>query len=337
MNTKKIAAIVSACAVLMMSACVSEKPDNSTVSTVSTDIKEETSVSSAESGSESTRESITKPAEISIPDEFSRIARLDSIPGYINENIDYYTGTLEAILRLYYLGILDGSINSSTFTPKTVDDEIPGKSSSAEYRLYCSEHISVGGALEYYTTDSTDENYLEMYNGLLPYLCNDMEGHIFLYSESSDKTVLQMNSYDEPVRHIFRYADNTKLEYELLKYVSDRLNEAAGSYYSGIKTKKILSGTMIQKYTSDVLPTPATDDKVALQLADASTLGGAMEYICKYKQFSPLITKLGYDSSGVIYPMSDKSKSDLKCFSNSNITAQSIRGGVPPLSTRAPK
>ena len=313
MNKTKIAAIITACAVVMMSACVSENTDNSTVST---DINEETSVSVAESNSESKEESITKPVEVSVPDEFSRIAKLDSVPGYISENIEYYTGTLEAILRLYYLGILDGSINRATFTSKTTDDEIPQKNASAEYRLYCSEHISVGGALEYFTIDSTDENYLEMYNGLLPYLCNDMEGHIFLYSESSNKTVLQMNSYDEPVRHIFRYADNSKLEYELLKYTSDRLNEAVGSYYSGIKTKKILSGTMIQKYTSDVLPTSTTDDKVAVRLADASTLGGAMEYICKYKQFSPLITKLGYDSSGVIYPMSDKSKNDLISFSN---------------------
>ncbi len=258
--------------------------------------------------------------------EFSIIAKLDELPDYMTDNPDIYTKLLGNIMKLYYTGIVNGRIHSDNFTPERTKDVLPPPNASAEERKKAADYCTIGGALEYYSLDGTEIDYYELYNGCLPYFCNDREGNIQLIDNVSTDNIWQITDYDEILRYIFKYANTEKLEADAMAFIATELNNACINYYNGIKTQKIKDGDFIQQYTHDTLPNEYTTPEPALGLAKHATLGGAMESIGKYRQFSVCIKKLGANDTHKIYPMSDSSQNDLKVISSVNMTMAELYG-----------
>ncbi len=277
---------------------------------------------------ENTQSSVMKyPSD----EEFSMIAKQDELPDHIKSNSQHYTKQLSNILKLYYSGLISGVINTDTFTPQKSQDAIPAKNATAEERKNAAYDCTIGGALEYYDLDSTDIQYYEVYNGCLPYFCNDKNGNIYLLEDAeklqdrwSFDSIWQTTTYNEPLRYIFRFANPDTVEQDALDFMASELSSACRTYYEGIRNLSIQQSDFVQQYTHDQLPSQQTSKEAALGLAKYATVGGAAEYIGKYKQFVPYIQKLGYDSSHQIHPMYDKNHSQLKAFENAEMTMSEL-------------
>ena len=279
----------------------------------------------------STAESLEEPEESeqsekyeSSFEEISVIAKLDELPDYISDNSEHYTKLLSNILKLYYTGVINGRIHSGNFVPQRAKDVLPSENDTAEKRKEYADYCTIGGALEFYSTDSTDFNYYEIYNGCLPYFSNDKNGNIYITENISMDSVWQLTDYDETMRYVFKYCNPDKLEKEAMAFISSEINSTCKNYYNGIKEGTIVKNSFAQQYTHDTLPDQYTAPEPRLGLAKHATIGGALEFIGKYRQFSIFINKLGIDSTGNIYPMSDKSKNDLKVISDTYLTMQEI-------------
>lgn len=243
-------------------------------------------------------------------DEFSYIPKLDKLPDYINNNPKLYTNLLSNMLKIYYTGIISGSINSETYKPQYSDDILPSKDASAEERRSTAGYCTIGGAIEYCTKDGNPLEYYKMYNGCLPYFCNDRDGNIYLLSET-DAGVWALTGYSEVLRYIFKFANTDNLEKEAMNYISTEVESAVKNYYSGIKSGKINTDTFSQKYTHDILPDKNDSQEYRTTLARHATVGGALEYAGFYRSYSVFVTKLGYDGKTIIFAMSNIYKPDL--------------------------
>lgn len=258
--------------------------------------------------------------------EFSAIAKRDELPSYIKENPNFYTAQLSNILKLYYTGIVNGRINSESFTPKKSDDILPSKGDTAEKRKESADFCTIGGALEYYSLDDKNTDWCELYNGCLPYFCNDKQGDIYLSENISSDSVWQLTNYKEPLSYIFKFCNIDELETDAMTFVASELNGACKTYYEGIKNRSIKKGSFTQKYTHDTLPDEYTTPEPAFGLANHATLGGAAEYIGKYRQYIVCIKKLGTDNAHNIYPMSDSLNRELHILRSSKITMAELYG-----------
>lgn len=312
-KVKILSAVITAVMVLIMTAC----------GETAKEVQKEVSVEVSEESFEESSGIIPKNRD---DREFLMIAKLDELPDYMSDNPDIYSDLLGNIMKLYYTGIINGRINKDNFKPERSNDVLPSADSTADERKKSADYCTIGGALEYYSVDDRDIDYYLLYNGCLPYFCHDREGNINLIDNISADNIWQLTDYDEILRYVFKYSNTDRLEADAIAFIAGELNNACVSYYNGIKTQKIKSGDFVQQYTHDTLPNEYTTPEPALGLAKHATIGGAMEYIGKYQQFSVCIKKLGTNDSHKIYAMSNSDISDLKVLSSTNMTMAELFG-----------
>lgn len=237
-------------------------------------------------------------SEESEPDvsySFEDVEYHDTLPDYMKTNTKLYAKLLEKALKLYYSGILNGMINSDTYTTRFCKDKLPDKKASPEQRRSLAELCTVGGALEYFGYDCKEyTKYYEMYNGCLRYFSYDRDGCIYYYENAPLDKSLRMNSINQTLYFIFKYANLNTLEREAAAFAADEINAAVIDYYKGIQSGKITS-SFVPKYTSDKLPKKNASEKERKKLADEATIAGAIDYAGAYTVYYQYIDRIGYN------------------------------------------
>ena len=249
------------------------------------------------------------------PEDFVRIPRAEQIPDYMQNNPALYADLLENILKLYYAGLLSGSINADTFSPCYAADQLPSPQATAEERWQTAAYCTVGGALEYFGCDLKDRmKYLTMYNGTLPYFCYDREAAIYPAASAPEHT-LTMNSFSQTLYFIFRYANNDKVERDALTYAVGDIDTYVKNYYQGI-----LNGTITNRrslsHTADILPAPNASLQEREHCAGNATISGALDYAGFYTVYTPYISSLGFNHKTASFTLPDYTSPDILAISS---------------------
>ena len=299
-NMIKMLSLLTAGLLITLSACA-----NSSFSGEPEVRQKESSVSRQESP-------VIPEEEPADPDNFEVIPLLKELPEYMTNNKTLYAKLLENMLKLYYTGVVTGRVNSETIHFRYAKDVLPGKEFDAAQRKKEACYCKVGGALEYFGYDRNNYlKYFEIYNGCLPYYCYSKDGNIYLSSEISADNLLSMNSFDQPLHFIFRYANFDQIEKDAMSFAAKETDSAVHAYYEGIKNGTVNQTTFRQQFTHDILPDADSTPEECEALAAHATIGGALEYAGLYTPLSVFIDKLGYNQKSDIFTLPDLTNPDV--------------------------
>lgn len=301
-NIIKMLSLLTAAAMLtLLSAC-----SNAASSTVQMTVPSESSLIRHESTVIREEE---KPAD---PENFEVIPMLDTLPEYMTNNKTLYAKLLENMIKLYYTGVVTGKINNETIHFRYANDVLPPKNLDAAARKKEAGYCKVSGALEYFAYDRKNYmKYHELYNGCLPYFCYSKDGNIYLRSEISADNLLSMNSFDQTLHFIFRYANFDQIQKDAMNFAAKETDSAVHAYYEGIKNGSINQNTFRQQLTHDILPTAESSKEECESIAAHATIGGALEYAGLYTPLSVFVDGLGYNKKSNIFTLPDFTNPDV--------------------------
>ena len=295
-----ISLLASSALLLSLTACSSPAPEKRVIRlTQSSAVQEESS---------------PQPEEepLADPENFVVEPMLDELPQFMLNNKTLYAKLLENMLKLYYAGLVSGKINKENIHFRYAQDTLPSQELDAAARKKEAGYCKVAGALEYFGYDRRNYmKYLELYNGCLPYFCHSKDGNIYLSSEISADSLLSMNSFQQPLHFVFRYANIEKIERDAMTFVAKETDSAVKTYYEGIKSGKINQNTFRQQFTHDTLPAADSTPAECEALASHATIGGALEYAHLYTPFSLFIDSLGYNKKSDIFTLPDFTNPDI--------------------------
>ena len=291
---------------MLISLCACSGDDNRR-----SDRKAELTYPSSQPTAESNDEiSETDDAFSGLPDSFEVISKLPELPDHIKNNPSFYASMLQNMIAVYYTGIMNGKINSDTFTPKYSSDVLPPPDADANARKNAMNNCTIGGALEYNAGDH--ENYLryhETFNGCLPYFCYDRDANIYPVSNEKKDNFYLLTSFEQNLYFIFKYARQEKVQHDAQVYAASELTSVVKAYYQGIKNGTV-NNTVKLAHANDVLPDKDADQEIRSDLASKATITGALDHGKLYTPLYPLVTTIGFSRKARVFTPLDSTYPD---------------------------
>ncbi len=305
---KKILCVLFGIACILSCAACGEAPEDERVSRV---------VKWSKASRPPVEESEEDWTEVSY--EFQEIKGVEELPDFMKTNPELYARLLEKMLKLYYIGVVNGTINTDTYTPRQFHDELPDKDSSAEERRNLADYCTVAGALEYFGYDNRQyTRFYDMFNGRLKYFAYDHEAHIYFSENVHSAEALTMNSTTQTLYFIFKYANLDRLTQETQKYAAEEITAAVQQYYQGI-LKGSITSSFRGKYTHDVLPEKNASQNERQRLAGEATLSGALDYAGFYSVYRPYASRIGYNRKKKTFTVLDGQDLEAEVLSSADI------------------